>query len=295
MRRRMCRVGAAVIAGLLLATTVTACAREDVRPREVAAPVALPTDEPTEEPTEEPAVEPTVEPTAKQAMGAAPSPSASARPRPTVTRAGAPRPTVKPPTETKAPPPPKPPVSGCKPSYKGTAATRAEVKSALTDAAAKTYWPSSAPEIKVPLNLVKATAWQESGWQSNIIACDTGIGLMQVQPPTADYVNWRFEKDYDVYDHRDNAILGANYLAWLTKKIGDSHFASDYRLDSGLCTDELTSCLLNAVIAAYNVGPGKVAPDCPDDRPCDNPLTIPNSQYVYNVRALMTECVCLDY
>ncbi|MFG1675010.1 lytic transglycosylase domain-containing protein [Micromonospora sp. NPDC049282] len=302
MRRGVGRLAAAAVVALLAAGTVTGCGGDEPPARGVAAelPTEAPVEQPAaEEPVDAPADPPSEQPPAVQAMGGRPSPGASASSaKPSAGRPGAPRRPVKALTETKAPPAPKPPVAGCKPHYKGTAATKAQVKKALTDAAGKTYWPSSAPEIKVPLNLVKATAWQESGWQSNIYACDTGVGLMQVQPPTAKFVNDRFEKQYDLDDYRDNAVLGANYLAWLTKKIGDSHFGSDYRLDVSLCTPELTSCLLNAVIAAYNVGPGNVAPDCDDggNPPCDPlPLRIPNEAYVYNVRALMTECECLAF
>ncbi|GAB3940557.1 hypothetical protein GCM10027614_24430 [Micromonospora vulcania] len=226
-------------------------------------------------------------------MGAAPSRTASPKPtkKPTRTTSAAPKPRAvpKPPTETKVPPaPPKPAPSSCKPSYKGTQATRAQAKAALSDAAARTYWPTSAPDIKIPLDLLRATAWQESGWQSNIYACDGGVGLMQVMPATATWMNQRFDQSYQIDDYRDNAYLGANYLAWLTKYIGDMYFESDFRLDADLCTAELNSCLLNAVISAYNFGHGAVAQE-------GKPLAIPNPSYVRNVRALMTECVCLAY
>ena len=150
------------------------------------------------------------------------------------------------------------------------------MKAALTDAADRTYWPVSAPDIKIPLNLLKATAWQESGWQSNIYACDGGVGLMQVMPDTATWMNQRFEKSYKIDAYRDNAYLGATYLAWATKYIGDMYFESDFRLDPALCTSELNSCLLNAVIAAYNFGHGAVAQE-------GKPLAIPNPSYVRNV------------
>ena len=156
-----------------------------------------------------------------------------------------------------------------------------------TEAAGRVYWPSSAPNLRVPVDLVKATAWQESGWQSNIVACDGGIGLMQVMEETAGDVNERFEKNYDVHDYRDNATLGANYLAWLIKYFGDVYFDGDYTLDAGECADRTDACLLNAVIASYNVGFGNVD--------TDDGLVIPNPRYVENVRALMTECVCLSY
>ena len=149
------------------------------------------------------------------------------------------------------------------------------------------YWPTSAPEISIPANLVKATAWQESGWQSHIVACDGGVGLMQVMPGTAEWMNQRFGQSYAIGDYRDNAYLGATYLAWLTKYIGDMYFAGSYSLDPGNCSAALNSCLLNAVIAAYNYGHAAVA--------TDNGLKIPNPRYVNNVRALMNECVCLGY
>lgn len=174
-----------------------------------------------DEPPPDPAVvaeeTPEVEALAQE-WGKAPTPSASPTPKksPTTRPPAKPKPKRKPPVETQLPPaPPKQAPAGCQPKKAGTAATRAQVKEALTAAAGRTYWPTSAPSIKVPLNLVKATAWQESGWQSNIIACDGGIGLMQVMPDTATFVNNRFGQSHDVRDYKDNATLGANYLAWL--------------------------------------------------------------------------------
>jgi hypothetical protein len=245
----------------------------------VAAPVA------TEQVLETPTPEPTPvadEPTATPPPSKAPTPSR------TPSKAPKPRAKPKPPTEKKVPPPPPKPVAGCtKPKYVGTQASRAQVRDALSAAAAKTYWPTSAPDLKVPLDLIKATAWQESGWQSNIVACDGGVGLMQVMPATATWMNDRFGQSYQIDAYRDNAVLGANYLAWLTKYIGDMYF-EDYSLSAGNCSAELNSCLLNAVIAAYNFGHGAVAVP-------GKPLAIPNPQYVRNVRALMTECECLSF
>ncbi|TNH29325.1 lytic transglycosylase domain-containing protein [Micromonospora orduensis] len=282
-------MSAAGLAGLLLAGTLVGCADRGDSPADLGAPVAI-TDAPTDVPLDEVTGEPTPSASAVASMGVAPSRTAS--PKPTKKPTGSapkPRAVAKPPSETKVPPPPpKPAPTSCKPSYKGTQASRSAVKAALTDAAGRTYWPTSAPDIKIPLDLVKATAWQESGWQSNIYACDGGVGLMQVMSGTATWMNQRFEQSYDIDDYRDNAYLGANYLAWLTKYIGDMYFESDFRLDAALCTAELNSCLLNAVIAAYNYGHAAVAQE-------GEPLTIPNPSYVRNVRALMTECVCLTY
>jgi hypothetical protein len=193
-------------------------------------------------------------------------------------------------TTEKLPPAPRKPSAGCtKPRYVGTQASRADAKAALTAAAGRTYWPSSAPSIQVPLDLVKATAYQESGWQSNIVACDTGVGLMQVMPGTATYVNERFEKSYNLNEYRDNATIGANYLAWLIKYFGDDPlFKGNYSVDPADCADHKDLCLLNVVIAAYNFGPGGVVTDA-------GLIFIPNPQYVDNVRSLMTNCECLNW
>ena len=45
--------------------------------------------------------------------------------------------------------------------------------------------------------------------------------------------------------------------------------------------------LLDAVVSAYNVGPGALEDG--------EELSIPNQRYVDNVEALMTSCVCLSY
>ncbi|MFF5172211.1 transglycosylase SLT domain-containing protein [Micromonospora sp. NPDC000089] len=288
MGRRARRWAGPALTALVLVVTV-GCGGQPAPPVELAAPDAAATEAPEPPPTTA-AVDPAGAPSARASLGAAPRPSA--KPTPSRTRRpDAPRPPVRELTETGAPPaPPAPAANTCPPSYRGRAVSRAQAKAALTEAASRTYWPVSAPEIKIPLALVKAVAWQESGWQSNIVACDGGIGLMQIQPETAAWMNQRFEQDYDVSDHRDNAYLGGTYLAWLTKKIGDTHFRSDYRLDASRCTGAANSCLLNAVIAAYNFGIGAVIPQ--EEK---GPVVIPNAGYVDNVRTLMRTCACLGF
>lgn len=232
---------------------------------------------------------PAIEPLA-HGMGEAPvqTEAPTEAPVDTPDRASAPEPTRAPPPPSEPTPPPPPPApADCEPSYQGENASMAEVRAALTDAAGRTYWPTSAPEIRVPLELVKAVAWQESGWQSAIIACDGGVGVMQVMPDTADFVNQRFGAAYDIDTLAGNALLGANYLAWLIKYFGDVWFDGSYTVDAADCPDHLSPCLLNAVIASYNYGFGAV--DLPDG------IAIPNPRYVENVRALMIGCECLSY
>lgn len=169
--------------------------------------------------------------------------------------------------------------------YEGKEVSKRKAEAALTAAAAKTYWPTSAPKLKVPARLVLATAWHESGWTSNIVNCDGGFGLMQVMPDTEAFVNQRFEKTYDARDYRQNAVLGANYLAWLTKYFGDNVFDGDYSLSAAKCRSHTSRCLLNMVIAAYNAGHGSV----------EASKKLPNPGYVDSVRSLMKSCYCDRY
>ena len=133
-----------------------------------------------------------------------------------------------------------------------------------------------------------AVAWQESGWQSHIVNCDGGRGLMQVMPDTEAFVNQRFEQSYDSHDYKQNAVLGANYLAWLTKAFGDEHFKGSYDLSPKKCKTHGSMCLLNMVISGYNAGRGPV-----DEGYAEKQL--PNPVYVDSVRSLMKSCYCDRY
>jgi len=221
-------------------------------------------------------------PTAPDAPTAAPEPPPPAAPPPEPTRR--PAAPAGPPPPPPAPQPPADPEQPC-PWYDGTGATRPAVRDALVAAAGHRFWPDD--PITVPVPLIKAVAWQESGWQSTIIACDGGIGTMQIMPDTATWMNTRFGYSLDVDTLTGNTMIGAAYLEWLIKYFGDVWFSGSYELEPADCPEVTTPCLLNAVIASYNYGFGAV--DLPDR------IVIPNPQYVANVRALMTECVCLSY
>jgi hypothetical protein len=173
-------------------------------------------------------------------------------------------------------------------THEGKKVTKSQAKSALTTAAGKVYWPTSAPRLKVSADLVKSVAWHESGWQSDVVNCDGGRGLMQVMPDTESMINSRFGQSYKATDYRQNATIGANYLAWLTKYFGDEFFKGSYDLSNGKCKTHASMCLLNMVIAAYNSGFGAV-----DEG--HSAKQLPNPEYVNSVRSLMASCYCDRY
>lgn len=268
------------VAVTLAALTAAGCARDPDTP-------ALTSwDEPavTSSPTTTPDPEPTL-----LAQGFGEAPPFSPTPEPETATAPEPAPTRAPVTPPGPPPPPPAPAPvpsdrEC-PWYDGEKHPLPEVRDALVTAANHQFWPDA--PITVPVELIKAIAWQESGWQSTIMACDGGIGTMQVMPNTATWMNQRFGTSYDVHTLHGNTMIGAAYLQWLIRYFGDVWFDGSYDLNPAHCEDHRSPCLLNAVIASYNYGFGAV--DLPDR------IVIPNPQYVENVRALTTECVCLSY
>jgi soluble lytic murein transglycosylase-like protein len=248
-------------------------------------------------PTPTPTVAPTTEPPAL-------TPSPTPPPAPTTTRAPVVVPSQKPP-EAELPPPPPPEIPDTPDcvQHPGPDAPPAEVAAALTAAGAVQYWKGVVPPeglngplpvITVPANVMKAVAWAESAWQSTVIACDHGIGLMQVMPGTVDYINLRFEPDYgDVHTVAGNAAYGANYLEWLIMYFGLYYFGSfDLNTVAPKGDGGVNIRLLDVVLAAYNVGHDAVENTHGTRDSKDDTLHIPNTGYVNRVLGYMTNCPC---
>ncbi|MFJ8621488.1 transglycosylase SLT domain-containing protein [Kitasatospora sp. NPDC093550] len=211
----------------------------------------------------------------------------------------APVPTAKP-GPVAPPPPPAPPSphvppleSGCKPSRPRPDEPKEAVAAALTTAAgqARALKLSNGGTDRLPplpVNLVKAIAWQESGWQSGILACDGGIGTMQVMPNTISWMNGKYGTTSDATTLAGNVQLGTQLLDWLVAYYGDSSFGGTYDLSPDPATGKTP--LLDLVIAAYNAGAGNVhynAVTDPTTGEVVGSLVIPNPSYVANVKALM--------
>ena len=215
-------------------------------------------------------------------------------------------PTVAPPPAEKPPPPPPPPppAPDC-PTYDGENAPFAEVRAALQAAASKHYWQgvrkppeyegADGTDIEIPFNFVKAIAYQESGWQSAIQACDGGMGTMQLMPATIDHLNQRFGMGYSIpLDLQENAEAGVNYLQWLLMYFGLYYYGHNFDpfvAAYNVGPDGQPLMLIDVVVAAYNVGPGALERKDGDTYY----LQIPNWNYVNAVwRFAMEDCPCDD-
>ena len=216
-----------------------------------------------------------------ESPSASPSSPSPSSPGPTTAR---PKPSKTVPTE----PPFWSQLPDCAHYDKTTPVAKTRVRAALKAAATRIYWRTEAPALRLNYPLVKAVAWQESGWQSNIHNCDGGTGIMQVMPATVAQINNRFGLAYQPAKYQDNAYVGANYLAWLTKWAADNYFGGNYSLSVSRCRTPTSWCLLNVVISGYNAGQGGIEAAAASKR-------LPNPEYVAAVRALMVRCACDRY
>lgn len=232
-----------------------------------------------------PLISPTAD--ATPSIPAAPTTATSPGPKPRSTPSKTPskKPTKKPTTKiTVAPTVPAPP--GCAGKI-GTDLSKSAVRGLLEDGAALDEWAAlptpqgldPLPPIKVPLKLLRAIAFQESGWQSACKARDgIGFGLFQVAKDTQDFVNQRFFETWDRMKPADNVKIAVAYLQYNIVYIGGNYFDQHYDLSD---TD-----LLNYVIASFNVGTFGVLDG-------DALGEIPNPGYVSAVRTeMLPECVC---
>ncbi len=220
------------------------------------------------------------------------------RPRPK------PRPTRKPPAAQLPPPPPKPkPDSPSCTKHPGPDAPASEVAAALAAAGAENYWHGVAPpagadlpaDLNVPADLMDAIAFTESSWRSTVVACDGGIGLMQLMPDNVTFLDTRFGRDLDVHSVTGNTQLGAEYLEWLTVYFGLYYYGGSYDLmttTGPVGTGGTTLALLDVVIAAYNVGFHALEDEHGTVDASDDTLSIPNPTYLATVKANLADCPC---
>jgi soluble lytic murein transglycosylase-like protein len=86
-------------------------------------------------------------------------------------------------------------------------------------------------------SLVKAVAYLESGWQQDVISSAGAVGVMQVLPSTARYINRELGgHNLNVRVADDNVHLGVMYLRHLIQTLGSEERA----------------------LAGYYTGPGNV-------------------------------------
>jgi LysM repeat protein len=79
----------------------------------------------------------------------------------------------------------------------------------------------------VPVAFALAVAWQESGWRPDVVSPAAAVGVMQLTPPTADWVaSTMLGHLVDLYDARSNIEAGVALLRhYLARYHGDRQLA----------------------------------------------------------------------
>ncbi len=118
---------------------------------------------------------------------------------------------------------------------------------------------SSAARYGVDPALVRAVAWQESGWWQGARSTTGAMGVMQLMPETAAWVGPTLVgRRIDPTNLRDNVDGGAAYLAWLLRKAPtrDRAVASYYQGLASVSTRGLyddTKAYVSSVNSHYGV------------------------------------------
>jgi soluble lytic murein transglycosylase-like protein len=79
----------------------------------------------------------------------------------------------------------------------------------------------------VPLDLLEAVSWVESGWQRTVVSRTGAVGIGQLQPATVDHVRLLIGiNTLDPYNADDNIRMSARFLRFLLDRTGaDSSMA----------------------------------------------------------------------
>lgn len=110
--------------------------------------------------------------------------------------------------------------------------TSAYTSSTVSPDTLESYFQKAADTYGISIDLLKAVAKQESGFQTNVVSSAGAIGVMQLMPATATYLGVE-----NPYDPEQNIMGGAKLLAELSSR---------YNGD------------IDLILAAYNAGTGAV-------------------------------------
>lgn len=176
--------------------------------------------EPQPEPEPEPEPEPDPEPVEDTTTDQDSDPPATEEPDPTPTEEPDPTPTPEPePDPTPTPTPEPEPTETEEPD----AASDPDQSSSGVPTTIEGQLDYYANQYGLDPNLIKAVAWLESTWDHDVRSSAGAIGVMQIMPGTADFINNNLvSRDLDVRGSAaDNIEAGTAYLAHRIDQFGD--------------------------------------------------------------------------
>ena len=105
----------------------------------------------------------------------------------------------------------------------------------------------TAGEFGLESEFVFAVIRTESNFKADARSSAGAVGLMQIMPPTAEFIGRSTGENFDLYDAEDNIRMGCWYLAYLSKRFSDR----------------------TEILAAYNAGEGIVRSWLQNEDYCD--------------------------
>lgn len=89
--------------------------------------------------------------------------------------------------------------------------------------ALRPYFVEWANNYGVSPSLLEAVAWQESGWQEGVTSSASAVGVGQLLPSTARFVNQQLiGSQLSISSASDNIRMSASYLAYLYRATGST-------------------------------------------------------------------------
>ncbi|HMC40191.1 MAG TPA: transglycosylase SLT domain-containing protein [Acidimicrobiales bacterium] len=80
-----------------------------------------------------------------------------------------------------------------------------------------------AAHYDLSLPLLEAVAWQESGWQQGVVSSTGAVGVGQIEPYTATFIqDYLVGRRLDIHNASDNIRMSAAFLAYLAHIEGDN-------------------------------------------------------------------------
>jgi soluble lytic murein transglycosylase-like protein len=95
----------------------------------------------------------------------------------------------------------------------------------------------AAQDHGLPTDLVLAQAWVESSWRDNAVSNAQAVGVLQLTPPTVEYVSRHLlglDHPLDPFDPDANALMGTRYLRHLLDETGSDVRAALIAYNQGL-------------------------------------------------------------
>ena len=77
---------------------------------------------------------------------------------------------------------------------------------------------NAASKYDLPPDLINAVIWTESGFNSQVKSTKGAVGLMQLMPATADWINGSKLQEDQLINAKINIDLGCKYLRYLLDK-----------------------------------------------------------------------------